>query len=289
MCIFLLRRAIGEAHSLLFVSKHRRKRRRLRSRQVLFNTEGETRKGGGGVWNPGPGLVFKEDLDRQGGNFVDSVHPSQRSFAEVVKRNLSQKVPSIKTEACFNMSWKSEKGVEEWLSRCAVGVLKKFANISSVSKRLSNKGISFSSSYIGDKSILYCFDSEIDKDSFLSNRFFWDDCFSSFSRWSEILIPQTRLAWIEVSRVPLHCWEASFFMKLGWLIGEPLLIDEDTVLRRRLDKGKMLVLIPHAKLSSWTVNVKMERAVVAVNLVEDKAPVCFKWLNEFFWFGFGRS
>ncbi|KAK1582980.1 hypothetical protein Q3G72_019936 [Acer saccharum] len=76
------------------------------SRQALFNTEGETRKGGGGVWNPGPGLVFKEDLDRQGGNFVDSVHPSQRSFAEVVKRNLSHKVPSIKTEACFNMSWK---------------------------------------------------------------------------------------------------------------------------------------------------------------------------------------
>ncbi|KAK0572105.1 hypothetical protein LWI29_026222 [Acer saccharum] len=180
------------------------------------------------------------------------------------------------------MSWKSEKGVEEWLSRCAVGVLKTFANISSVSKRLSNRGISFSSSYIGDKSILYCFDLEIDRDSFLSNRFFWDDCFSSFSRWSEILIPKTRLAWIEVSRVPLYCWESSFFIKLGWLIGEPLLIDEDTVLRRRLDRGKMLVLIPHAKLSSWTVNVKMERAVVAVNLVEDKAPVCFKWLNEFF-------
>ncbi|KAK4860504.1 hypothetical protein QYF36_025091 [Acer negundo] len=43
----------------------------------------------------------------------------------------------------------------------------------------------------------------------------------------------------------------------------------------------MLVLIPQAKLSSWRVNAKIERAVVVVNLVEDKAPVCFKWLKEF--------
>jgi hypothetical protein len=34
-------------------------------------------------------------------------------------------------------------------------------------------------------------------------------------------------------------------MIIGGLIGEPLLAEEDTIFRRRVDKGKVLVLIPN--------------------------------------------
>ena len=63
-------------------------------------------------------------------------------------------------------------------------------------------------------------------------------------------------------------------MKPGWLIGEPLWVEEDTSLRRRVDKGKMLVLLPKVEKCSWKVNV-------TVSLKEDHMLVSFEWLKDF--------
>lgn len=43
----------------------------------------------------------------------------------------------------------------------------------------------------------------------------------------------------------MSCWEESFFMMLGRQIGDPLWIEKEITSRTRLDKGKILILIPH--------------------------------------------
>ncbi|KAK4858327.1 hypothetical protein QYF36_014648 [Acer negundo] len=42
-----------------------------------------------------------------------------------------------------------ESEVEEWLSRSAIGKLKEFASVDQVNRNLEDKGIEFSSSYMG--------------------------------------------------------------------------------------------------------------------------------------------
>ncbi|KAK3220086.1 hypothetical protein Dsin_014056 [Dipteronia sinensis] len=74
-------------------------------------------------------------------------------------------------------------------------------------------------------------------------------------RWSESVVPQARLTWINCWGVPISCWSSAFFMKLGWHIGEPLMVDINTVERVLLDKGRMLVLIPRQQQCSVSVNI----------------------------------
>ncbi|KAI9191723.1 hypothetical protein LWI28_012558 [Acer negundo] len=114
--------------------------------------------------------------------------------------------------------------------RCAIGSLKEFSSLSSVNRRLSNKDYPFTSSYVGDKSILWCFDSVIEKEGFIRIRFFWDDYFTSMSNWSEKWIPKGKLALINVFGVPMNYWEESFFMKLEGKVGEPLWVEKEPLL-----------------------------------------------------------
>ena len=42
-------------------------------------------------------------------------------------------------EKCITMTWKRQKVMDNWLSKCVMDVLKQFDNVSSVSKRLKDK------------------------------------------------------------------------------------------------------------------------------------------------------
>ena len=84
---------------------------------------------------------------------------------------------SDRKEVKLSMFWKKQLTTETRLSRCAIGVLKDFSFVSSVNRRLINIDFSFSFLYLGDKSVLWCFNSKVDKEGFIKIRFFWDDCF----------------------------------------------------------------------------------------------------------------
>ncbi|KAK1564708.1 hypothetical protein Q3G72_009746 [Acer saccharum] len=49
---------------------------------------------------------------------------------------------------------KCQNNEDVWLSRCDVGTLKEFTNVSNVNLHLSSRGFAFSSAYLGDKFIL---------------------------------------------------------------------------------------------------------------------------------------
>ncbi|KAK1575591.1 hypothetical protein Q3G72_006747 [Acer saccharum] len=63
--------------------------------------------------------------------------------------------------------------------------------------------------------------------------------------------------------------------------GEPLFVDEDVVLRNRLDKGRILVLISSIKSIPCDVKVVIENCSFLVKLKEDEMKVDFLWIERF--------
>ncbi|KAK1586237.1 hypothetical protein Q3G72_000449 [Acer saccharum] len=145
--------------------------------------------------------LFRED---RGGN---------GTFNEVAKKE--QMCDGDEIEKVWEMSWNSKDNEDIWLSKCAIGVLKEFGNVYSVNHRLSTKGLSFSSKYLGDKSILWIFDSEEERDGFVQSRFLWDDKFIFMGKGTDPSMTHSRLAWINCEGVPLRYWKPEFFSKLN--------------------------------------------------------------------------
>ncbi|KAK2639619.1 hypothetical protein Ddye_027414, partial [Dipteronia dyeriana] len=198
-------------------------------------------------------------------------------------RNLSERasVDRRGARSIADMSWRTQEHTMEWLSRCAIGTLKEFSSISSVSYILKSKDFSFSNHYVGEQKILWCFKLEIEKVGFINNRFFWEDCFTSMSSWKDQRIPIDKLVWITICGVSLNCWEEAFFMKVGKQVGEPMWIDQATLSRSRLNKGKMLILTSQVGEASLDIRVSVEGMVVTIKVEFDPIPVSTAWLNSF--------
>ena len=103
------------------------------------------------------------------------------------------------------MSWDFNQNDQGWLNKCAIGVLKEFVELSRVNNRLDALGKIFSSTYVGDKCVLWSFDSVSQRDVFIKNRGLWDDSFSAMVKWTDAAVPKSRLVWINVWGVPMSC------------------------------------------------------------------------------------
>ncbi|KAK1552750.1 hypothetical protein Q3G72_022891 [Acer saccharum] len=97
-------------------------------------------------------------------------------------------------------------------------------------------------------------------------------------KWTTSDTSKSRLAWINIMGVPLNYWNDAFFFKLREIIGEPLVIEEDTKQRKRLDKGRLMVLIPFGHQVPNKINVVEGENVFSVVVEEDLSPVNKSWL-----------
>ncbi|KAK0597186.1 hypothetical protein LWI29_022715 [Acer saccharum] len=86
------------------------------------------------------------------------------------------------------------------------------------------------------------------------------------------MTPQSRLSWAEFRGIPLHCWCEEFFKRLGWAVGEPLLVDEETLKRKKLDYGKILVLIPYGQSCPDGIKVISGSSSFSVAVWENPVP-----------------
>ncbi|KAK2640632.1 hypothetical protein Ddye_028427 [Dipteronia dyeriana] len=131
------------------------------------------------------------------------------------------------------------------------------------------------------KSILWSFESKVEKDGFIKNRFFWGNCFSSMSSWSDHWAPKGKLEQIIAHGVPMNCWDDAFFLKLGRHIGDSLWVDEETSFRKRLDRGSFLAPIPNDCSNFFSIKVSMEDLSFTVKMEVDPKPVSQSWLTHF--------
>ncbi|KAK1576183.1 hypothetical protein Q3G72_011618 [Acer saccharum] len=117
----------------------------------------------------------------------------------------------------------------------------------------------------------------------------WDEraCDTNWLEFSVVGVLKSfsdaRLAWVEFRGVPLDCWCEDFFKRLGWAIGEPLLIEEETLNRSNLASGKVLVLIPYKHICPQVIKVVTRRRNFLVSVVEDPKQISYsrilRWLG----------
>ncbi|KAI9160645.1 hypothetical protein LWI28_010233 [Acer negundo] len=99
-------------------------------------------------------------------------------------------------------------------------------------------------------------------------------------KWFSVAMAKARPVWLNFPRVPLCFRNLEFFMKMGRSIGEPLIIDEETILRHRLDMGRMLVLIQHGKPCPKRVKVYDGRRNFEITVEEERSPVTLGWIED---------
>ncbi|KAK1556793.1 hypothetical protein Q3G72_012171 [Acer saccharum] len=179
------------------------------------------------------------------------------------------------------MSWSRNQRDSEWLKKCAVGVLKVFSNVSFVNSKLSTRGFSFSSVFLGEKCVLWFFDMVVERDGFIRNKFFWEDCFVSMQSWTDSFLPKFRLAWVNCTGVLLSCWCPALFMKLGWMIDEPLMVDEEISRNKRLDRGRLLIIVNQDQTISAKVLVKTDQGSFNVHIKEEGDKVDWAGIDNF--------
>ncbi|KAK0606710.1 hypothetical protein LWI29_003197 [Acer saccharum] len=181
------------------------------------------------------------------------------------------------------MNWEVKQSDGRWLEYSAVGVLKALDDVSRLVKDMLNRGIKFNFYYLGDKNVLWLFLSRNDRDDFIRDKVLWSESFSSVGVWSPAITPQSRMTWVEYRGIPLDCWCEDFFKRLGWAVGEPLRIDEETVKRNNIAVGRVLVLIPYNHSCPKVIKVVTGRNYFSVHVTEDLTPVSYSNVLE--WLG----
>ncbi|KAI9156951.1 hypothetical protein LWI28_014588 [Acer negundo] len=221
-------------------------------------------------------------LDVRGKGYQTFVSNSERSYAEAVygHQNYDQFRDSKKADKNVKISWLERKEEREWISRCAIGTLYVFSNYDGARKRLKDRGYSVKTSYLGDNHILWCFETKTDRDGFLANRFFWEDCFSSMNKWNVSYISKSKLVWIECYEIPLFCWNSNFFLKLGGIVGESLLVEVDTAMKKSLDRGRVLVLKDPPQEVPHLIKIQKDHGIFPVKLSKDQIPVDISWVKQ---------
>ncbi|KAK3205564.1 hypothetical protein Dsin_019610 [Dipteronia sinensis] len=201
-----------------------------------------------------------------------------------------RKVPVVKESVRSEVvKWNEEIVDSRWISLCAVGVFKKISDVCAMINRCSERNIQLSSYYIEDKNILWQFKSVELRNDFIRRKDLWVDFFSFVGGWSNDITPQCRLSWIEFRGIPLNVWCEEFFLKLGWAVGEVLLVEEETVNREILCRGKTLTLIPNGRSCPQIVKVVVGRNSFSVSAREDPIPIDMGWISGKFGFGSGDS
>ncbi|KAK2652356.1 hypothetical protein Ddye_012212 [Dipteronia dyeriana] len=120
---------------------------------------------------------------------------------------------------------------------------------------LSERKIQSSVRYLRDKNTLWLFNSISDRDIFICSRLLWKDYFSS----------------------------------VGWAIGEPLFITDETLHRFSLLRGKVLVLIPYSHRYLDKIKVVTEKISFSVTIRKYLVPMSEEWVSRRLWTGNNKA
>ncbi|KAI9181649.1 hypothetical protein LWI28_017154 [Acer negundo] len=94
-------------------------------------------------------------------------------------------------------------------------------------------------------------------------------------------VAKSRLVWLDVYGVPLRCWHASFFLRVGRMMGVPMFIEKETMKKARLDRGRLLISIPFDSKCLENIKVKEHSRSFEMSIVEVATPVDQEWVRRF--------
>ncbi|KAF5767271.1 putative RNA recognition motif domain, nucleotide-binding alpha-beta plait domain superfamily [Helianthus annuus] len=130
--------------------------------------------------------------------------------------------------------------------------------------------------YLGGLSLLISFLDEGSATSFLEAKGIWGPWFSRLERWSGQSLPFERVAWFNLSGIPLHLFSAEVFAQIGELYGKvlhvPSFVEED----QDLSLCRIGVLVGEVNRVSECVSLRWKNRVYRLWVEEN--PV--EWVPD---------
>ncbi|GLU00004.1 hypothetical protein SLE2022_174020 [Rubroshorea leprosula] len=159
-----------------------------------------------------------------------------------------------------------------WLKQSRVALVRSLDLVMKIQNRLDVDGVMVNVALLGGRHVLLmentegCLEEFIDKNKELVE--FWFEWIQPTSLYT--MTSRNRLVWLRFNGVPLRAWSERCFSELAGLIGEVILVDDDTKSKSFLSEGRVLVLCDDSMKISQTINLMVNEESFLIKVSEEE-------------------
>ncbi|GLT58938.1 hypothetical protein SLA2020_317930 [Shorea laevis] len=174
-----------------------------------------------------------------------------------------------KSELVLHFSPTEEEG--EWLQRSWRAMVRSLDMVKQIQNRFNVDGLRVTVALLRGRQVVLLDNSEGFFEEFMKeNRELLDYWFEWIQQSSLTTMPlESRMVWLRFTGVPLKAWSDRCFMELGGLIGEVILVDEDTKSKSFLCEGRVLILSNDKHKISTKVTLMIDSQAFPVAVEEE--------------------
>ncbi|GKU93949.1 hypothetical protein SLEP1_g7498 [Rubroshorea leprosula] len=159
-----------------------------------------------------------------------------------------------------------------WLKQSRVALVRSLELVTKIQNRLDVDGLLVNVALLGGRHVLLidnmegCLEEFIDKNNELVESWFeWIQPTSLFTKPS-----RNRLVWLRFNGVPLRAWSERCFWELAALMGEVILVDDDTKSKSFLCEGRVLVLCDDDRKIAQTITLMVDGESFLIKVSEEE-------------------
>ncbi|GKV22565.1 hypothetical protein SLEP1_g32427 [Rubroshorea leprosula] len=159
-----------------------------------------------------------------------------------------------------------------WLKRSMVAMVRSLDMVKKIQNRLDVDGLLVNVALLGGHHIILVDYSEGCLEEFISHN---SELVESWFEWIQpmslsTMSPVSRLVWLRFTGVPLKAWSERCFTELGGLIGEVILVDEDTRSKSFLCEGRVLILSEEKSKISTSIALQVDSKAFPITVQEEE-------------------
>ncbi|GKV01451.1 hypothetical protein SLEP1_g14002 [Rubroshorea leprosula] len=194
----------------------------------------------------------------------------ERSTAPVISAGRVEERYSPKTDLVLEFTPKDEEVA--WLKRSMVAIVRSLDIVKKIQNRLDVDGLMVNVALLGGHHVILVDYSEGGLEEFISHN---SELVESWFDWIQPMSLSTmssasRLVWLRCTGVPLKAWSERCFTELGGLIGEVILVDEDTRSKSFLCEGRVLILSEEKSKISTSISLIVDGKAFPITVQEEE-------------------
>ncbi|GLT73796.1 hypothetical protein SLA2020_456300 [Shorea laevis] len=168
-----------------------------------------------------------------------------------------------------------------WLANCATGDVHCPSIIPGLQQGLWESG--FTSLTItpmgGCKVLIHTEEENLVTKLIENERARWSKWFRKIKVWSPTDVAEERLAWIKISRLPLHAWNQKSLEKIDNFLGSFMKVDQFTANKDCLDAARILITTTDANQTDKEVSLKVWSQFHPIKISEERWRTDPWWLK----------
>ncbi|KAL3006265.1 hypothetical protein AAZX31_08G267700 [Glycine max] len=131
-------------------------------------------------------------------------------------------------------------------------------------------GFDISPKYLGDDLVLFPELSKEGAEAIMNGRAHGNESFfHSLERWNPSIRTGNRLVWIQCWGIPIQAWDKKHIGKIVAVMGELMNVDEDVIVKRRLDRARVLIKTPWKPMIKHIIDVHISGDIFSVHAIEE--------------------